>query len=349
MKRYELAKKAGLNWQVVLIEDLQTDLKLLIRDYVKNNRLFAELNREINRMIEEAVNELDSNELKAMVRTSMPLFASKIYIKTAALFATTQATATVIALAKARNVKVPQTVKQALIQRLEELPESEHIDYNRAVPNMINPKEYQKEVERRMNEIADSVAKTDYSANTSLRASAERQIRWEWHEKTIQGYIDNGIDLIWINSHANCSERCQKWQGKLYSISGKSGSIDGVPYQPLSNATDIYYTTKAGKTWKNGCLSGFGCRHETVVYRKNFKPTPISDSVIKREREIEQTQRAMEREIRKAECRALYYKGDRAMREAYQFYKDKAKVLTNKYIKYSHDNGVAYYPSRIDI
>ena len=78
MKRYELAKKAGLNWQVVLIEDLQTDLKLLIRDYVKNNRLFAELNREINRMIEEAVNELDSNELKAMVRTSMPLFFTRL-------------------------------------------------------------------------------------------------------------------------------------------------------------------------------------------------------------------------------------------------------------------------------
>ena len=352
MKRYELAKNAGLNWQAVLIEDLQTDLKLLIMQYVKQRRTFGEINTKVNKMIDEAAKTAESDTIKSMIRNSMPVFASKIYIKAVELYSFRTAPAFIYAFSKAHTSLSPissRVAKRVALQPPQGDREFGRKYYNRAVPNGMEPKEYQREVVRRMNEIADSVAKTDYSERTSVRASAERELRWEWHEKQLQDYQDKGVDLVWIDTHANCSERCQKWQGKLYSISGRSGEIDGIKFQPLTNATDHYYTTKAGRVWKNGCLSGFGCRHKTIPYKKGFKPIPIPEKVIERERAIDQTQRAMERGIRKAESRALLYKKDKAMQNYYRFYKAKAQTLTDEYIAYSKKNNVAYYPSRIDI
>lgn len=348
MKRYEQAKNAGLNWQVVLIEDLQTDLKVLIMRAVKERWTFSRLNQEVNKTISAAEKNAESADIKSMIRNSMPIFASKVYYKAVELFSIRAVPAFLYAVKREQTKK--QSVPPSVTKRIKpEVVEFGNKYYNRATPNARYVKEYQREVARRMNEIADSVAKTDYSERTSIRASAERQIRWEWQERQIEEFENNGVDLVYIDTHSNCSERCQPWQGKLYSISGKTGEKDGVKYQPLSNATDHYYTTKAGKTWLNGCLTGFGCRHKLIPYKKGFKPIPIPDKVIQRERQIDQTQRAMERGIRKAESRALIYKTDKTMTDAYRFYKAKAQTLTEEYIKYSKKNNVAYYPSRLDI
>ena len=344
MKRWEIAKNSGLNWQVVLIEDLQTDIKLVIRDDVLADKSYGDTNKHVTKLIETAVSELESDELKALMRRSFPLFASKVYVKTVTVFGSRTTATFLLAYAKTNNERLPDKVKTQLEARAQ-MPQNTM--FNRATPNATFDKEYEREVMERTKELATMTAKEDYSEYSSARASAERQIRWEWHEKQLKDFQSKGVDLVWINSHANCSERCQDWQGKLYSISGKSGEIDGVKYQPLSNATDIYYTTKTGKTWKNGCISGFGCRHKLVPYKKGFRPETIPSDVIEKERTIDKTQRGMERKIRAYEAQALYYKGLNP--KLYKHYKSRAKSATTEYIEYSHKNKVAYYPSRIDI
>ena len=352
MKRWEIAKNAGLNWQVVLIEDLQTDIKLVIRDDVLADRSFNQTHKHVTELIQTAVRELESKELKALVQRSFPLFASKVYVKTVTLFGTRTTALFLLTYASSRGERLPPKLQTQLETRTQIKPINRPIKdvpaiYNRAVPNEVYNKEYEREVIQRMKDLATMPAKEDYSEYSSVRASAERQVRWEWHEKQLADLQDKGVDLVWIDSHANCSARCQPWQGKLYSISGKSGEIDGVKYQPLSNATDIYYTTKTGKTWKNGCISGFGCRHRLIEYKQGFRPETIPADVVEKERTIDKTQRGMERKIRSYEAKALYYKG--TIPKLYKHYRSLAKTATNEYIDYSHKNNVAYYPSRIDI
>ena len=157
-----------------------------------------------------------------------------------------------------------------------------------------------------------------------------------------------GVRLVWIDSHANCSERCAPFQGRLYSLTGESGKEDGIPYVPLEEATDIYETTRSGRVWKNGCVSGFNCRHKLVDYKKGFRPIKIPQEVIDRERNIDSQLRKYERTIRMYETRALGWKANDRL-DLYRRYRAKAKEWTDRYIAFARENKVAFYPSRLDI
>lgn len=207
--------------------------------------------------------------------------------------------------------------------------------------------DYMKQVERAWTDLANSEAKDSYSDRVSLRNVAEMSERYKVKQDEIAAINAKGIDLVWISTHANCSERCQPWQGKLYSISGQSGTVDGKDYQPLSNATDIFYTTKSGKTYKNGCITGFNCRHTLTPYKKGNKPIEVSAKTIDKYRKIEETQRAMEREIREKRALSIGLKGlDNARSKALW---RESKELFNKYAAYCEKNKVARYPARCEV
>lgn len=101
--------------------------------------------------------------------------------------------------------------------------------------------------------------------------------RYNANLKNVMDLSDQGVDLVWITSHANASPRCAPYQGKLYSISGKSGVIDGIRYTPLSEALASPYGDG------NGIISGYNCRHRLVEYFKNSRaPKEYSDKEIKK-------------------------------------------------------------------
>ena len=70
-KKYELAKKQGLNWQVVLISDAETELKVLIRDLVLFGAALSIVNTKITQKIKETVDALDSEVLKDQINTEL--------------------------------------------------------------------------------------------------------------------------------------------------------------------------------------------------------------------------------------------------------------------------------------
>ena len=350
MKRYELAKKQGLQWQVVLVSDAETDLKLLVRNCVLSGENLASVDAKVTKFIKELVEKLESEYIKDKVKKSFPMFATKLYYKWLMVFGTQALALSYLNALKARKTPIPKTIEETLkaIPKQRELsvytPSLDARAYNRATPNQMYNLDYEKEIQRRINEIADMNPKLDYNARYSLRASIEIDLRWEHNQKQIQSFVDKGIKLTWIDTHANCSERCKDWQGKLYSLNGTSGVIDGVSYQPLENATEIY--DKYG--YRNGCLSGFNCRHKLIAYKKGFKPQEIPESVMRKQRELEKTQRYMERNVRIYESRALMSKTEK-MTKAYKHYKDLAKSWTKRYEDFSKKNNIPFYPSRLDI
>jgi len=347
-KSIEDAKNKNLNWQALLIEEAQTDIKVYIKNAILANKPFKDISKGVNAIIGELIKDLESVVLKDKCKVAMPLFAQRIYDNSVIVFGGLNKYI-LIALAAAAIGKANQTelstVQEFLNIRNSNIPPKEI-----AIPaERINvaATDYLKNISDRVNYIAEIEAKEDYTSKVNMRNVAELQIRQEMHEEELQRLLGGGIDLVWIVPHADCSERCEKWQGKLYSISGKSGVIDGINYQPLSNATDIYVRTKAGKIYKNGCISGFGCRHKLKPYQKDAKPKIIPAAVVAKEREINNTQRRLERGIRKYRERAeLINEINPALSKRY---KAKAVVLNKNYVNYSRNNGAAYYPERVQI
>ena len=358
MKRWELAKSKGLNWQVVLIQDCETDIKLVTLESVRRGEDFGTANKKVTALIKECVDALESESLKQLAKTTLPTFASRTYLSWLNIYGNNLQGLAMLTVLLAKSVKVPETVKTTL-KGLPKVANAPDYVYEHATPNRSYDYEYEKKVIGRVNQILDSHAKVDYSERYTARASAERQVRYEWQQAQLNKLYESGIDLVWIDTHANCSERCQPWQGKLYSISGKSGVIDGISYRPLSDATDRYETTKSGKTYINGTLTGFNCRHTTTPYKKGNRPNHIPADVIERQRAIETRQRELERKVRLYESRALGWKTqsqtaidskERAIAGySYRHNRDLVKKWQGEYVKFCQENNVAHYPSRLKV
>ncbi len=187
----------------------------------------------------------------------------------------------------------------------------------------------------------------DITGRMSLRGKAEMEVRYQHNLDMISELKSQGHKLVICSTHADCSERCAKWQGRVYSLDGTYGTTDdGRKYVPLEVATDIFYTTKSGKTYKNGLL-GFNCRHYLIPYKSGYrfpKPNVIEE---RKQYAITLKQRELERNVIKWKTEAIEYKGINSDR--YEYAKRKASEWNNAYIQYSRQNGRAYYPSRTKI
>lgn len=218
------------------------------------------------------------------------------------------------------------------------------------VPNGIYAKEYMRKVNDVYVRLAkeDATDPDDFSGRNSMRNRAEMEVRNDYHQSEIQGLKDKGARLVVCSAHADCSDRCFKWQGRVYSLDGTSGKTpDGQEYVPLETATDIYYTTKAGKTYKNGLL-GFNCRHRLYEYVPGMGIPKVSKAEQRKENKINTKQREMERNIREWRMREDLNRaaGNKtAQAEAQR----KAADAYARYKKFSLENGRAYYPDRVKI
>lgn len=347
MKKYiEEARNAKLDWQTLLIQDTETDIKVIIRNAILRGASWAAVNTQIVRRVQKTYNEIEIPELKERAQKSLLGYATIAYrrlqVQTADInlkilpdvvkFRET-GKATITLTTALENLDIP-TVP---------IPKAEYRPL--AVPLNEWTGDYMKKVNKAFNDLINSTAKDDYIGRVSIRNVSEMTVRYEKKKQEIQDLVDKGEDLVWISVHANCSERCEPWQGKLYSMSGRSGKIDGISFQPLSNATDVYYTTKSGKTYKNGCISGYNCRHGLIPYRKGNKPVEVSAEVIARERKINTEQRRMETAIRHQRETALLA-ADPKLRTAAR---KKAAEMNKQYKQYCIDNKVPYYPQRLQI
>ena len=195
---------------------------------------------------------------------------------------------------------------------------------------------------------------------TKLRASAEREIRDKMHHQLNDEIIANNR-LVWISAHVDCSERCQKWQGKLYSTDHTSGVIDGIKYVPIEDATNSnWYTTKKGVRINNSILYGPNCRHYTIPYEKGIVPVIKYDAkIIEEERKITSKKREYERSIVQAK---LYHKllvqaskENVEPAELKEINKQKAqayvtqKRIYDEYVRYCQSNDRAFEPWRCSL
>ena len=340
MKRYiKQARGEGLDWQTALIEDAQTDIKALLSRAILLGWTWAAVNAAVRRIIAQT-DDLESAELKQRAKASLLIFATVQWRTLKTGLADTDLS---VLPKVAAAVKKPS--KSAFSRLESELQASGSKWWNTATPLDEWSKTYMDKVHKVFDDLAKSTAKDDYGSNVSLRNIAEMTVRYEHQVKGVNDLKARGERLVWTSAHANCSKRCEPYQGRLYSLDGTSGEIDGHKYEPLENATEVYYTTKSGKTYRNGIIYGFNCRHRLIPYRDGNKPIEVPANIVAKQRRINDTQRAMERQVSLLRDRAVTAPTASERGQA----KRAAAAMYKRYIAYSKKNNVAYYPSRVQV
>lgn len=197
-----------------------------------------------------------------------------------------------------------KTATMALYNSLDKaylLTEVGAYDYNRAIRQCVNELASQG-----MSRIAYPTGHVD-TAETAVRRAVVTSLNQTCAELTLYRAEDVGWDLVEVTSHVGARPTHARWQGKVYSISGKKKG-----YKKLS--TETGYGTGDG-------LCGWNCRHSFFPYfegisERAFTPTSTREEIEENERvyQLTQKQRYYERKIRasKAECATL----DQAVKSA---------------------------------
>lgn len=347
--------------------DGQTAIKQYVKDEYLKGKRWSDMQKGLKKLILSLEKEIQHEPLKAQFRRSMYKLAQRQYntMRKSTSFGNLGVLLAVLMLkngtAKTENERktAEKTILTAPSRLFGKVGETKSWDewyfvskkkYGTELQGRIDY--YWRDVKATIGKLAKQYAIDEEDSNdvyrrNSLRASAEIQVRQAYNEKQVAELREKGANLVICSSHADCSKRCYKWQGRVYSLDGSYGTTDdGRQFVPLEVATDVYYTTKAGRTYKNGLL-GFNCRHRLTDYAPGKKPVHYDEKTVKRERKIDETQREFERQIIKAREDAVYFKNidDKAYKQAQK----KAKALMREYIDYSHENGRKYYTSRVRI
>jgi hypothetical protein len=359
VKLFEIYAPDPLNKQASVLVDVQTDIKTTIKNGVLNGAPFSVIRLKVLDIIENALKKISSVALKTDARKSLMLFANGVYahlksqfpdsVMAVAIYALVKGVSQSIAdgkTSKTAEMYYPKTNAEKTAFRT--LYRRSYASDETGIPLQEFSKTYMQKVENALNDLADMRAldPNDVTGKNGLRNLAEMQVRYERHESELQKLKADGVKLVVCSVHGDCSDRCKEWQGRVYSLDGTYGKTeDGRSYIPLEVATDIYYTTKSGKRYKNGLL-GFNCRHKLIPYKVGMIIPIVSAETQKRENAITKRQRELERIVIQWRERALMQKGNAI---AHKHAKEKARYWFNQYVDFSRRNNRAYYPDRIKI
>lgn len=339
--------------QAIAIEEAETKIRKTVKDEYFALKQKYEIDKKIFPIIRDATNQISISNLKRAAEISLLNFYDKQYQELVWSFGWQLSTLTALFLLNNKtltggDIKPTTAQKAAAIQTLT----AQGYDRSRllGVPLQKFSQDYiNKNVKPALDRLTKQFAKDpeDISGRNSLRNKAEMAVRWQEHEDTIQRFKSEGVRLVICSTHADCSGRCRPWQGRVYSLDGTSGTTDdGRRFVPLETATDIYYTTKTGKQWKNGLL-GFNCRHFLVPYKSGYRFPKPNVAEERKQYAITLQQRELERNVR--HWRTVAIENQNLDREKYLDARAKAIAWNREYIAFSKQNNRAYYPSRTKI
>lgn len=358
MKRIA-SSRLSIDSQVCM--DAQSEVKQYVKNAYMRGATWLELQPGLKKIIDSYVDEITLPALKESTRRSLYQLAANIYgtLWTSPAFGDLAVLSAVLLIhnkawkTPAQKAKAEKVIINAPASKFGEVDTQyfrQKAPYGTEVQQRVTY--YMRNVKNTVRRLAQAKALDPDDTSTvklrnSLRATAEIMVRQADHDREIAELKQKGTNLVICSTHADCSDRCFPWQGRVYSLDGSTGKTDdGREYVPLETATDVYVTTKAGRTYRNGLL-GFNCRHRLVEYVAGRKPPAVSKETQQREKKIDQKQREYERAIINARENAIMLKDVDNAR--YRQATATAQRLMQEYIQFSHEHGRHYYTSRVRI
>lgn len=345
-----------LNKQVLAVEEAQGLIRNAVKDALMYRQSKRELDKKVLRIIQLCMASITIPSLQNAAYRSLVAYyqrqrqiAAQISPKRLFVF---------LCLLRITQKGSPYTADISLAEARKtvaaewggDMPERSDEVINLGSPMQKYHRDYYREnilptLERMASEEAlDPDSETYWGKRSTLRNRAEREVRYQGHLDNRAELEEKGVKLVIVSAHADCSDRCREWQGRVYSLDGTSGTTaDGRKYVPLEVATDIY--TSDGK-WKNG-LFGFNCRHYMVEYKDGYRFPMVKLETEKKQYKVTTKQRYMERQVRHWRTEADMAKG--VDPERYKYAREKAIKYNKRYMKFSHANDRPYYDTRTKI
>lgn len=342
MSKYTYAKKNIPDWDEHISADLKTQIKAFCLKKVLLKADRVKIMEQIAKEITEFIDEFDSadeaeKQIGERYRQELTEFATEAYEKAVSMVG--NLTPYMFAQGLAKPEMLTQVQKDQLGRAkgvtvgfnassveniLKDTPSTAEGGYNRGIEAGKFYGEVHKELKAGMRDYTEfrQSASRPYLISVNQRNVVEMGIRFKAYQDRKKKLIADGVRLVYVPPHANCSKRCQPYQGKLYSLDGSRGSVDGRSYVPIEEAADnITVTGKrdTSRVYAAGLFS-YNCRHTMEPYEEGQNFEVIPDEVIEKQRKIETEQRRLEREIR-------------ALREKHMLYHIVLKTSNNKNLK----------------
>jgi hypothetical protein len=341
--------RSQLNEYALKLEDAQTEIREIVKYAFLSGELISITSKKILDVINKAVKPIVISRLKVASKRSLINFANAQINGWRAL-RLTPAVLAYLGQEASKGFTFKHLPNKKDLAVLGEIKALKFPAFDKGIPLSRYYKDvWEQSVKPQLDRLAQGVAldPNDFTGRNSLRNLAEMEVRYKGHQDEIADLKIRGVKLVIASTHGDCSGRCAPWQGRVYSLDGSYGTTDdGRKYVPLEEATDVYYTTKAGITYKNGLL-GFNCRHKLYEYQSGMRSPTVTAKERKQEYAITLKQRELERAVRKKKVEALMLKD--INKAGYQKAKAEAKALYERYKEYSHENERAYYPMRVSI
>ncbi len=338
-----------MNLQAIALEEAETEIRLTVKNEYLRGRDKYDLDRLISRIINKHLKSVKIPDLRNAAVLSLVAFYQEQYNEMRRISGRERLVMLALLKLTDKNNNIAADLSEGRARKILTDYDGATVNINGQALNMYAKKYFDKFVKPTYEKMIEQYPKDpgDITGRNSLRNRAEMEVRYNDHLESIESLKKSGVKLVICSSHSDCSDRCAPWQGRVFSLDGTRGTTpDGRKYVPLEEATDIFYTTKAGRRYKNGLL-GFNCRHYLVPYKDGlYFPKPNAEEE-KKQYKITQEQRRLEREVRKWRTEAVMYKD--SYPEYAKIAKNSAIEANREYIKYSQLNGRAYYPSRTQI
>lgn len=343
----DTASRALVNVQTAI-----THVKEIVSEGVSKGWSEKELTTALNKVIASECKRVDVSYRESF-RKSLVSATRKWHYELSKTYKILDQNFAAAAMKQPLNIEIQNLIKK--------VPFEKFTEFRRLLDDGTNPgipviKDYQKSVRLITKAISVDAPKTVTTKNGKsyvmpVRLRAELAVRYAAAVENLQRLIDSGVKWCWISSHANCSPRCADYQGRLYSLfkgehelDGKiyklTGTIDGIPYRPITEA--LLGPNGDG----NGCISGYNCRHRAIEYERGSKPPKdFTEAEMKREYAIDKQQRFYENRIRQMKTEERQLRACGMTKEAATLRK-KWRALTLDYEIYSVEHDRAYYPYR---
>ena len=374
MSRYTYVRQKQPNqWVAVAVSDLKVQIKAYILDKyldkIPKPRIFEAIRREIGYLIKELEDDGKGDSAESY-REELEEFADEAYEQTRRMVGSKTAYALALTLANpvtltekqkqeiAQNASVTMYVPPEQVARLAPRHDLGRTAYSSATAADKYYREVHKETKQLLANFTELTEGKQYLIRVNPRSISEMNVRFQAYQAQKQKLISEGVKLVYVPPHSNCSKRCQPYQGKVYSLTGQREQYDrgtAIPIEDVAENVTVQGKRDPSRTYYAGLFS-YNCRHRMRPYHDGQFLEVIPKDVIESTRKIEQRQREMEREIRTLKEQRLYYRVIKkkltkaqqgVMQTEINGLTDKIKDKTKAYESYSASNHVPYNPTRL--
>lgn len=338
-----------------LISEYENKIKQVIVYYSLHLLPRIALNTKVDKLVKEFSNKIDKIPLidKTYYVNSLKTTSNKLIERYYNDFAMIFFTLSLIARGTLKNKQNMVSLYKESQNIIKQVKDNQIDKQEQHKIGYVDIKDYANKIKDKLKELAleDTMAIDESSkTTTSLFSHIELELRHNYQLETIKKAQESDSDLYYLSSHIDSSERCEKWQGKVVSMTLLSIDNSMWTGQYTKRHEKIYsfndITNQVDKYgYKNNIIVGFNCRHTLIKYGDKIVPDKFSTASILRERKINDKMREMERRIRKLKSLASEYKlVDKRM---YNKLNVKISDYTKQYKEYANKHEYPYYEYRI--